>query len=58
MIDTENNDNEAGNTNSTDKGTNSVRQQAFSDGDRDTSSNVDTKNSEGVEYESEPNMNP
>ena len=52
MINTENNDNEAGDSNSTDKGTNSGRQQAFSDGDCATS-NVDTQNNKGVEYESE-----
>ena len=52
VIDTENNDNEAGNSNSTDKRTNSGRQQAFSDSDRATSS-VDTQNNQGVEYESE-----
>ena len=52
-IDTENNDIEAGNSNSTDKGTNSCRQQAFSDGDRATSSNVDTQNNQGFGYESE-----
>ena len=53
VIDTENHDNESGNSNSTDKGTNSGRQQAFSGGDRATSTNVDTQNNEGVEYESE-----
>ena len=52
MIDTENIDNEAGNSTSTDKGTNSGRQQAFSDGDPATCSNVDTQNNQGVEYES------
>ena len=53
VIDTENNDNEAGNSNSTGKGTNSGRQQAFSDGDHATISNVDTQNNQGVEYESQ-----
>ena len=53
VIDTENNDNESGNSNSTDKGTNSGRQQSFSGGDRATSTNVDTQNNQGVEYESE-----
>ena len=53
MIDTENNDNEAGDSDSTDKGTNSGRQQAFSDGDCTTSSNVDIQNNQGVEYECE-----
>ena len=52
VIDTENNDNEARNSNSTDKRTNSGRQQTFSDGDCATSS-VDTQNNQGVEYESE-----
>ena len=36
MIDTENNDNEAGNSTNTDKGANSGRQQAFSDGETDS----------------------
>ena len=53
MIDTENNNNEAGNSNSTDKGPNSGRQQAFSDDDCATSSNVDMQNNQGVEYEPE-----
>ena len=53
VINTENNDNEAGDSNSTDKGTNSGRQQAFSDGDCATSSNVDIQNNQGVEYECE-----
>ena len=51
--DTENNDNEAGNSNSTNDETNSGRWQAFSDGDCTTSSNVDTQNNQGVEFESE-----
>ena len=53
VVDTENNDNEAGNSNSTGKGINSGRQQAFSDGDHATISNVDTQNNQGVEYESQ-----
>ena len=53
VIDTENNDNEAGGSDSTDKGTNLGRQQAFSDGDCTTSSDVDIQNNQGVEYECE-----